>query len=1291
MQPIEIPLNSPINTKDDGLLSQEPAFERKNSLVFKGVASNITYSQGEGVLSTTGKHLYVDENNTIHAGEQSFTIPDNSYTVQDITSNEIGTEEVAIDDVSAGVSARYAYISNVEVPFLNTEDTTSVSTWISPIHQTEYFIAWKNVVDYNEFVIFDKEGTVINRYTLQNNLHWGNGSSTILGKDLSATYVEQGRTTSDYYAIGFDDEDVRRRITFFYSTDGDVAFIRGIGCIGGNQTMYGEPIPVLEYYLRAQTDPNPSSSIESVFRYFYTDRKWYIGNKTASNSKFMAFSGFMPDITSLTDYYRILPNGVISLWNGPAYPGCYVPGMTETNLLTLVTNNNAQLGSSLDTTDGTQSNFSGGTEVDKWSWKAHCHTFSTGGFHCDIQLFNHTSGYDPDNPQEVSVDGAESWLISQDTWGSEEDYYGTPNDTRGNRIVWYWDYDIASGRPTSTQVANADHEFLMQDNELARSGAHVTYMFGDWTYVYDSMKSAANTTDYDGIFPVMRLFFNNSTARNKYWEYDNTHSKFYITPFGFSCSENELLFFRLQQVISTGNAFDVYGTIYETVTQLNKGAQITSFDTKSFLDCLGNSYHIGNQQTHNDNKAWTNRYVRFNCSDDKFGGIFENAQHVPYSGWVYESAETDNWNRETPQFHPLKIRGDGQGVFEETFAIGGMGDNSVLPSINIPTVANGAPFSLNSTATRWIISGNTIADQGHIYRYDDDISEKTVIAPNTNTQIQCNNQISSVNYSSLQIGLAMLGTLIFNADDMNNKWHYYTDSNGDIHLTIYNGKRSQSCRIQKNGKVIIDKLTDYMYRVNVLGYKNLLQETRNGTFSFTESFKAYLQNSVIKAINLDLTYGTDGTASNSLFYYANGINADLNDEDISPSFLMPQLTINTYIAPGDIDKYRNTVLTNKNSVIKQLLKLTNTKEAVDVYYTNSVISTDCSYKETDKLPNVYNRSQQESYIGVQSFDSDKDGSTYWIQDDPIYPTAIASEVSGVNYASSTIELPNNYAVRYYTRNNHTYNVYNQNAKVWYGQNIFTIMGSNYYFDGQGVYYIGSASSGSSAQYQDNTLIAYAIGMRYLCNAPSEAYFYSPFDKCLYIFTASNTMQKSTSLERFGDVLDSCYCPVNQSLYLLFDGKLIVKSQDDMAMFDVEGDRLYTTSEGVQVVSDEGYRLHHPYKFEDYEDLYIETEWLGNEQTLSQYSFAEVVLYSPEQINTDLEYDYLTIQDSKVEHHKNSVHIKKSDWDNGFCRIKLNPNDAIGNAFKLTLKCKDKLGVYTITNYQQNGVGIPGSR
>ena len=106
----------------------------------------------------------------------------------------------------------------------------------------------------------------------------------------------------------------------------------------------------------------------------------------------------------------------------------------------------------------------------------------------------------------------------------------------GNTINWRYSYNFGNGTDIKHN-ANDTVEFLMQDNEFAQSGGHLTYLAGDWTYTYDSMNSAANTTDYDGVFPNMRLFFNNASARNKYWEYDNTHSKFFITPYFFACAK----------------------------------------------------------------------------------------------------------------------------------------------------------------------------------------------------------------------------------------------------------------------------------------------------------------------------------------------------------------------------------------------------------------------------------------------------------------------------------------------------------------------------------------------------------------------------------------------------------------------------------------------------------------------------------------------------------------------------------------------------------------------------------
>lgn len=52
MKSLEIPINANINTWDEGLIQSDPSFFEKNSLKYKGIFSNTTYSEGDGMLST---------------------------------------------------------------------------------------------------------------------------------------------------------------------------------------------------------------------------------------------------------------------------------------------------------------------------------------------------------------------------------------------------------------------------------------------------------------------------------------------------------------------------------------------------------------------------------------------------------------------------------------------------------------------------------------------------------------------------------------------------------------------------------------------------------------------------------------------------------------------------------------------------------------------------------------------------------------------------------------------------------------------------------------------------------------------------------------------------------------------------------------------------------------------------------------------------------------------------------------------------------------------------------------
>lgn len=1230
MKPLEIPINTNINTWDEGLIQADPSFFEKNSLKYKGICSNTTYSEGDGMLSTTGKKMYVNDN-IINAGAQSFSIPNDYYTVQSIGSDEIGTEEVAIGETVAGINNDYAYIGETRFPFtISTDDNTT--TWVTTIFHSPYFAAAKYNSTNLEVIVFNASG-INKQFTISaDSIKWTSNYPQLLGKDFSASWESD---ISTWY-FGWDDDDARKRF-MLVDNDNGRGFLRGVGCIGPNHIAYTEPTPCVDtYYIR----DNPASYPE-IYEHNTTKKFTISGDPFISGSQ-----GFLPNIYELTNFYKVLSNGVISVWNGPAdMTAMDIVAFSNKSFLAKVCDANAALGASLEENSGTQD----GSGLDDFRWKLHSHQWGPGPWSEGSPLMNGTT---VNQGNDGAVNGIGSlgsqtdggkYIYSPAGWSSE----GYSVEGYENAVIWKWAYNLKTQKYSGV-YANEAVGGDVQDMYPSQNCWRKILLLGDWTYIYDSMKSYSETTDSDSIFPAMRLFFNNASTRGKYWDYSNCHSRFFVYPLYWTSFNNEVVVARgpltdtwSDNEVNVSNNYSLSVNLENyNKTRIRKG--------ESCFDPLGNAY---NRFTHSSDSEsstpWKLTFDRMDMYENKgdVGGKDSTGGSkvwVPFDCWTYDTSKDYQYGEGRMFLKKLKILGDGEGIQEECFNFGGIGDASLFDTLNKSYPAG---------------------SYDGIY-------------------------LREISYSNISVGLSFKNTLIFNATDMKNKFHMFEDSDG-LHITLYVGKKVQYATIKHGGEVKIDKLADYMFRVNLIGTKNLLQETRNGLFEFIQSFKSFLQENVWNVATLDLKLPIDEAVSNNLIYYATGINSDLNDDAVSPSFLVPALTINSYINPDNMDSFTKTILENRNSPIKQLLRDNYYKidDGVDLYYTSTSQTTDVTYKETDKLPAVLS-TNLESYTGVQANDVSKSDTSYWIDGETvIYPVAICSEVSGVNYQTSTIDLPDNYAVRFYNSNNHTWNAYNQNASVWYGKNIFTIMGSNYYFDGQGVYFLGSETSGATKQYSENTLVAYAIGMKYLCNAPSEAYFYSPFDKNLYIFTPSNTLQKSTSLERFGEVLDSCYCPVNQALYLLFEGVLIVKTQDDMAKFEVEGNRLYTTAEGSQVVSDDSYVIHHPAKYEDYLPLKVETDYIGVNGGLLHFSKAHVVLYSEEPIDTTVVTDFITIQETEVKHFVQKLPIKKSDWHNNRTRITIEPGQSIGNAFKLKIECNDKVGVYNMTGYMEQTMGV----
>ena len=96
-QPYKIELRSNVDVGTENIIQNNTLLSKKNAQVFKGLLSNTTYSSDNGLLSTSGKNIYV-EDDKIHLGdiEENLNVEyyaeNNSIKVDNIISAEYYAE-----------------------------------------------------------------------------------------------------------------------------------------------------------------------------------------------------------------------------------------------------------------------------------------------------------------------------------------------------------------------------------------------------------------------------------------------------------------------------------------------------------------------------------------------------------------------------------------------------------------------------------------------------------------------------------------------------------------------------------------------------------------------------------------------------------------------------------------------------------------------------------------------------------------------------------------------------------------------------------------------------------------------------------------------------------------------------------------------------------------------------------------------------------------------------------------------------------------------------------------------
>lgn len=535
-------------------------------------------------------------------------------------------------------------------------------------------------------------------------------------------------------------------------------------------------------------------------------------------------------------------------------------------------------------------------------------------------------------------------------------------------------------------------------------------------------------------------------------------------------------------------------------------------------------------------------------------------------------------------------------------------------------------------------------------------------------------------FGLLPLSFSYRQSLVANGEEHTDQFQiqYSADKNTIILSTL------SMIYIIKNTSQIEDfkiyKVADYYFQTNILDNKNILIEDRSGNLSVERGCIPYCEECVLDIADKSLTIpdASKDLVANNTWYWAAAYNTFFL-ETANSSYLLPAISLPLFVDNEQLEKFQEETLEQRGSLLKPMLKgLFDEYEGIDVFYTVATVTTTLYYKTTHIVKVSDINDDKYDIYGKETFDVDLQDTIYSVSTaSQFFPIASGSVVKGINYITPTVELENEYAARLYNSANKLYGGYQYASRIYNGTNIFTIYGRNYYYDHQGIYFIGTSDS-----YTSNQFVCYALGLQFLASSGSEAYFYSPFDKQVYIFTGSNTLQRMQYLSNQEDIVDSIFSSQEQVLYLLMsNNKLIMLSEKDTAILDVpdinvqkahlEGNEL-----GCCIVEPmKRFICFSPYReLDDTLPFKLQTGFIGSNASLIKLSFFDFVLFklTDKPITIDLTINTLNGIERKSE--TKQIKITPDMWKGSSYRIRYSPQNNVGNSFQVGISSDDYIAV-----------------
>ena len=1216
-QQVTIPLNSPVDAGTYDIIQNENSFKKKNSIVYKGTLANLRTTTGTGFLSTTGKNIQVTDSG-IKAGDVTFPFP---------SELNVATDYQNIDSYKDVLFAR---VTETGLAYIRRPSATTLR-----IHTPEAEFDLIN----NDKVILTVDGNKyealpysINGFITQNrDFGFLNPNLILVTKHYYASEIKHYYNKYSIYTTA--GQLLHTWEDSFYGSDNLMTTGSAEMILGDKLTGYVRTEEINDYiynYIYWGFDDNDMQKRFIVRTYYYWDKKANghpiydidAEDDTNPNQRHLFIDDNPSDLRQTYSSDGFIYSGRQSVnfkderqtWWG-VYPVIWGMG--------LISDKGYVYGEPLiERTPINQEDI----RRPRGLWNSSFRTLDNGVLVTEVPLTSkkywNGSAYATEAITRYEMNSGLGPNPTTYASGSQNGLanwstvkftrYVDSDDETSTGYNYNWILSINLNTEESYQTISA----IDDNSKLPGNIAHITFF--NFSDPFGSFSSSP--LDSVQVFPHMRFFMNVQQDRGKYWDYGK----------GWNCMTVDQIY--VNRYTSYGVALweTPLSIVYNTVE--NNYSDNLNFTNHDFDDKLSRSLDVIRSETRVNGNAEsgytlstklprvTNNATNYPTnSDNKF--IRETEFQVFFTNTLV-STEYETWHQMF-RLHPITSNMISDSVsFYSNHSWTGWGDDSAL---NVLT---------------------------HSYKLDDNLYLGV--------------------YQDIPTALSVYNTLLFTPQDLGDNYSF-DSNNGNFYITRYSTDSIESIKIIHNAEaseVSVAKIADYEFRTNILGARNLIVEDHNGNFSTQHAFYPYIMDTTMNNyFDIALPGDSTSSASNGVWYFAAGSNFRLNgDISETSTFLLPPLTLNCYVATDDVDKFNKYALDERNGKLRADMWCFINEDELDEFWTFNRATTDLLYKNTKFI--------DAAGVYGDKFITEYANTSWWAEEVVIYPVGIISKISGENYTTPTVDAGNNYSARFYRNSNKTFLVFNQNDLVYFGDRIFTIMSGNYYFDGQGIYYLGSRDD-----YSQNIFTAYAIGMKFLANSSAEAYFYSEWDKCLYLYTASNTLQKADSLADMGKIIDSLYSSSEQALYILFDdGKLLVKPQNDsMIIENIAGTKLQSTAYGCEILGDNTYECYNPQYWENIYPIEVETEWLGDQNRYMQYSYVDVILLDEtgtSHPSLDVEVD--TIDGADVAEAIRHFDIKTEDWRNHLARIRIVPEEQKGNAIKIKVKSTDEIKIFSIS-------------